>query len=292
MANLTETATWTAGVYQIETSDPVLGGPSGISNQQAKDLANRTAYLKEQLESNLDMDAAAAGVLGVKFGGTGRDTLTAGSYLTGDGTGGVVLKTAAEVMADLKVIPYFTSVPSTNVAPVVHVVGLGELWWTETAYFTGYRSPKCGRLEYGWTPSPLPFQVSAVGGTWTTAAHAGLIARFQESGLVVPLASWKAGEYMIADMGSGNWKAPDMRDMFLRFTGTDADTANARLLGSKQLDDYKSHNHPILQSVGAQSGTPQQVINTSGAITGGATSNSGGAETRSVNMALNPVIIL
>ncbi len=55
MANLPETATWDAGVYQIETTDPVLGGPNGTSNAPLKNLANRTAYLKAQA------DALAAG---------------------------------------------------------------------------------------------------------------------------------------------------------------------------------------------------------------------------------------
>lgn len=46
MANLTETPTYDVGVYQIETTDPVLGGANGIANTQAKQLANRTSYLK------------------------------------------------------------------------------------------------------------------------------------------------------------------------------------------------------------------------------------------------------
>ena len=46
MANVTETATFETGIYQIETTDPVLGGANGIANVQAKQLANRTAYLK------------------------------------------------------------------------------------------------------------------------------------------------------------------------------------------------------------------------------------------------------
>jgi hypothetical protein len=46
MANLPETATYEAGIYQIETTDPVVGGPNGVSNAQAKQLANRTAWLK------------------------------------------------------------------------------------------------------------------------------------------------------------------------------------------------------------------------------------------------------
>lgn len=46
MANVPESASYDAGIYQLETGDPVLGGASGIANAQAKGLANRTAYLK------------------------------------------------------------------------------------------------------------------------------------------------------------------------------------------------------------------------------------------------------
>lgn len=49
MANLTETSTFDAGVYQIETTDPVQGGASGIINAPLKNLANRTKYLFDQL---------------------------------------------------------------------------------------------------------------------------------------------------------------------------------------------------------------------------------------------------
>ena len=55
MANVPETATYEAGVYQIETVDPVLGGLNGIANTQAKQLANRTKYLKERADA---VDAA------------------------------------------------------------------------------------------------------------------------------------------------------------------------------------------------------------------------------------------
>lgn len=50
MANLQESASWIDGIYQLETTDPVMGGPNGTSNTQAKQLANRTRWLKEQAE--------------------------------------------------------------------------------------------------------------------------------------------------------------------------------------------------------------------------------------------------
>lgn len=51
MANLPETPSWVTGIYQLEETDPVQGGPNGIDNLQGKQLANRTAYLKSQIET-------------------------------------------------------------------------------------------------------------------------------------------------------------------------------------------------------------------------------------------------
>lgn len=50
MADLPESNEWTPGIYQFETSDPVLGGPEGIDNLQGKQLASRTKWLKDQVE--------------------------------------------------------------------------------------------------------------------------------------------------------------------------------------------------------------------------------------------------
>ena len=51
MANLKENAAWESGIYQLETTDPVVGGVDGISNKQAIQLANRTSYLKEKVDA-------------------------------------------------------------------------------------------------------------------------------------------------------------------------------------------------------------------------------------------------
>lgn len=52
MANLRETAEWIDGIYQIEKTDPVVGGEGGISNRQAEQLAARTQYLKKEVEKS------------------------------------------------------------------------------------------------------------------------------------------------------------------------------------------------------------------------------------------------
>lgn len=57
MANLIETNQWEDGVYQIEKTDPVVGGKDGISNRQAQQLANRTSYLKNEVELRAAIDS-------------------------------------------------------------------------------------------------------------------------------------------------------------------------------------------------------------------------------------------
>jgi len=58
MANVTESQEWEEGVYQIETTDAILGGAGGTANVQAKQLANRTKYLKARADQ---VDAATGG---------------------------------------------------------------------------------------------------------------------------------------------------------------------------------------------------------------------------------------
>lgn len=52
MPNIIELNQWEPDVYQLETNDIVMGGADGIDNVQAKQLANRTQYLKAQQEAH------------------------------------------------------------------------------------------------------------------------------------------------------------------------------------------------------------------------------------------------
>jgi hypothetical protein len=79
MATLNETGTWPAGIYQLEATDPVLGGApneatgAGMSNIPHQQLARRTAVLKAQIDGAglgatavplVTLNAAAARVTG------------------------------------------------------------------------------------------------------------------------------------------------------------------------------------------------------------------------------------
>lgn len=49
MANVTEISQFDEGIYQLETTDVIEGGPLGVDNYQAKGLANRTRWLYNNL---------------------------------------------------------------------------------------------------------------------------------------------------------------------------------------------------------------------------------------------------
>lgn len=68
MSTIQETAVWPATIKQLDTTDPVLGGDLGASNLPLQSLANRTAYLKAQVESKADAahTHAIAGVVGLQ----------------------------------------------------------------------------------------------------------------------------------------------------------------------------------------------------------------------------------
>lgn len=51
MGKITEQQQWEEDIYLIEKQDKVLGGELGVINVQAKQLANRTKYLKGQVDA-------------------------------------------------------------------------------------------------------------------------------------------------------------------------------------------------------------------------------------------------
>lgn len=54
MANIAENSNYDPDIYLIGTADEVLGDVDGTANKQAKGLANRTKWLKGQLDALLN----------------------------------------------------------------------------------------------------------------------------------------------------------------------------------------------------------------------------------------------
>ena len=92
----------------------------------------------------------------------------------------------------------------------------------------------------------------------------GLWGYAQEQGLVKTEAVWQAnrGSHWFSDYSPTQFRLPDLRDMFRRFTGTDADTANARAMASRQNGAIQTHTHTlILQRSGGGVNTAMRVVN-------------------------------
>ncbi|MCH4576441.1 hypothetical protein L7A46_26160, partial [Achromobacter xylosoxidans] len=143
-----------------------------------------------------------------------------------------------QAVANRPLVYSINALPQENKGPII-VAECSEVWiWVAGAYFTGYRSPLCGRPLDGHTASPLPSEVDAIGGLLSKTDYARLWGYAQEQGLVKTEAVWQAnrGAHWFTDYSATQFRVPDLRDMFRRFTGTDADTANARALGSRQAD--------------------------------------------------------
>ncbi len=62
MANLTDQQLFDAAVYELSTTDPVMGGPGGVDNKPHQQLANRTAWLKQQVDALLAAGGSAADI--------------------------------------------------------------------------------------------------------------------------------------------------------------------------------------------------------------------------------------
>ncbi|MFY3439360.1 hypothetical protein ACOTE8_19010, partial [Achromobacter xylosoxidans] len=139
------------------------------------------------------------------------------------------IATTAFVAGNFPRIYSINALPTQDVGPII-VAECSEVWnWVAGQYFTGYRSPLCGRPLDGHTNLPLASEVDATGGLLSKTDYAALWGYAQEQGLVKTEAVWLAnrGSHWFSDYSATQFRVPDLRDMFRRFTGTDADTANA-----------------------------------------------------------------
>lgn len=204
-----------------------------------------------------------------------------------------ILRIIAEKLTSRPLICSILDLPTTDVGPII-VTECSEVWtWANTAFFTGYRSLLCGRPLDGHTAAPLASEVDAVGGLLPkVGAYAGLWGYAQEQSLVRTEAVWQAnrGAHWFSDYSATQFRVPDLRDMFRRFTGTDLDTANARSLGSRQADGIREHAHGIAgaaQIDGAGGAVSRKADNIGTTSTAGIVGG-GRSETRPVNIAYHP----
>ena len=142
MAALVEAETYEAEIYQLEITDPVIGGPDGIDNLQGKQLANRTNWLKAKIDSILSMS-----FINTAVAENPGDTDLYGFY---DSLTGMVRKVSHTTLKAL-----FFSSPNLTETPTINGINL---------------SPNKGRNKL-INANGLVNQRSYVSGTATTVAN-------------------------------------------------------------------------------------------------------------------------
>lgn len=127
-------------------------------------------------------------------------------------------------------------ITSSKVADVVFCkeYELMMIWKTIGSY-TGYASPEIGSVVFGTSQSRRPFELDLVGGTVSKTTYRALLEWAKQNNFVVSSSNYIVGAFHFVDTSSG-LKLPDLRNRFLRFTGTNADNANARPIGGMQND--------------------------------------------------------
>ncbi|MCX5462792.1 hypothetical protein [Alcaligenes parafaecalis] len=195
-------------------------------------------------------------------------------------------------------LPIFATTPTTDSGPVIYVIDRQQiLHWQTIGSFKGYASPDVGRFVWGTSMSARADEVDAIGQVVapTNTRYKALVAWAEANGHIVAPADWKKGAFVFSKVSSSSFRLPDLRDQFIRATGTDADTANARLLGSTQ--NAATRMHPIQTWISTGFDPTGAEISLVGADAAGSMGELSASmfpnqemETRPVNTALHPRI--
>ncbi len=292
MANLPEANTWEPGIYQIEKTDPVDGGPDGLSNTQGKQLANRTAYLKQELElraplaspaftGNPTAPTQAPGNSSTRLANTAF--VQAAVQALVDAAPGA-LDTLNELAAALGDDPNFATTVTNELggkADALRGVPTGAI-----SLFTAATAPT------GW--------VKGNGTLLSRTTYADLYAHAVTSDMIISDAEWLAGATGFYSHGDGinNFRIPLVDAEFFRFWDNGRGVDAGRTLGSWQDSANRSHSHLATmvgtngfdstggtEFVGADANVANTYLNTSMALNA-----SGGSEARPRNLAYLGII--
>ena len=308
MADLTESSTWEPGIYQLEVNDPVdagVGG-NGVSNRQAKELANRTVYLKDHvdaLEANDPVQDAAITAIEatgiVTYGGrkfknklvvSANTTLTAtefGQLIEIDTAGVIVTMPLSSYPDSGMVFGVFNSSGGTavlssgawsfipNIGPITLEPGdFVEVAFASTGYLITSIQQVSSFVPEGTVTAfaantPPAGYLACNGAAISQTTYAKLYTRI---GL------------MFGAGGAGTFRVPDLRGEFIRGWDNGRGIDTGRVFATAQADELKSHDHTYKGATIVPTGSDP--TGTGSTFTVGATGSTGGGETRPRNIAL------
>jgi microcystin-dependent protein len=294
MANLSLTANWNAGIYQLETSDPVQGGPGGISNLQPKQLGDRTEWLKEKVDDLLAGNVQMKSV----FAYSSNQTLTI------DNTGGLVVITGTSAVT--LTLPDVTDADALANGQGVFIKNNNS---TFNGCFVQTYSGDGTSFDNGNTSIKLNQEDTILivrdGSTYYAiqikerGVPAGTIIMY--GGNAIPdgylicdgsirlKTTWPAlfsaigSTYNQGSVPSNSFMLPDLRGQFVRGLDLNRGIDPSRTLGSSQADTIKDHSH-VMTTSQVNYTDPLKITAVDG--TGLISSYSSVGETRPKNVAL------
>lgn len=262
MATLVEEETFEPGIYQLEMTDPVQGGPNGIDNLQAKQLANRTKWLKAAIDVILGSTFVAAKALklanarnigGVSFDGSSNINLPGVNTEGNQNTSGNAA--TATKLANARTINGISFDGSQDITIQIDSVVAGSvIYLAKNTAPTGY--------------------LKANGAAVSRTTYANLFAAI--------------GTTFGAGDGSTTFNLPDLRGEFLRAWDDSRGIDTGRVFGSWQADEIKTHNHRLQNNIATGLYTFGGSVFGAGTGTSAAayTQSTGYTETRPRNIAL------
>lgn len=323
MANLTETAAFTGGVVQIETTDLVLGGAGAIANAQAQTLVNRTLYLKNNLyrlagvaavTSNKTLTVADANIL-QELTAAGHITVTMPDVTTtaiGDRFPLSSLMAAGKcaTIVATDTIKYAVGDTRTNMylytGERLELISKGTYWLVGSCFgnFDNVGESYHARKLKG---NSLVMDGSMLNRADYPRLFNEFVASLTTGQEVVTDANWLAGSGGNTDVyrgcfslgnGTTTFRLPDERGLFDRSLDLTRGLDTGRIhefAGGLEMDELKSHDHTV---------TTGFVQHTASAATFGVTDGppaspstktfttaaTGGSETRPKNIGKIPLI--
>ena len=219
MANLKESSFWEEGIYQWETSDPVLGGENGIDNVPTRQLANRTKWLKD---NKLDKSATAASA------DLAKKALVADKFSKARNVGGVAFDGSADI--DLPgVNKPGNQDTSGNAATATRLQKICTINGVSFDGSADINATPAGAIQF------FAMETAPVG--WLKANGAE-ISRTLYANLFAAIGT---------TFGSGDGKTtfnlPDLRGEFLRGWDDGRRLDKKRLMGSTQNQQILDHSH-------------------------------------------------
>lgn len=311
MANITDNISWD-NVYQLEQTDVVLGGAGNISNQQAQQLANRTAWLKNamrgfndftfvQASKTLTVDDVTQKIVIINGNGTSQ------TYnLPLDLTAGVTVTIMAyNVTKQVTINSQGTNdiVLAGNERQKIYL-GDGEtvsFVWTGDHWFLYSHDTQIltvGLPTYGY--SQKPNTVIANGQLLNRTDFPRLWEYVQSIGVsLVDDYTWNSIAGFKGFFSTGNnattFRVPDLRSMFIRGIDLGAGVDFGRLTeapGGYEADELKAHTHSYTKPFDNGSASGNAISHPDGPLVNAQTGSTGGAETRPKNIGLIPLINL